>query len=65
MGYFVPHVLANSLRREIIVRDLSDNCDFVNTFEPYPAIDRPQLRDPVFLKFRDNHYDALLPVQCM
>jgi hypothetical protein len=29
MGYFVLHVLANFLRREIVVPDLSDNCDFV------------------------------------
>jgi hypothetical protein len=62
MGYFMPHVLAHILRREIIVRDLTNNCDFVNIFEPYPAIDRPQLRDPVFLEFCDNHNDALLPV---
>jgi hypothetical protein len=44
MGFFVPHVLANILKREIIVRDLSKNCDFVTKFEPYPAIDREQLR---------------------
>ena len=63
MGFFMHHVLANILKREIIVRDLSGGCDLVTKIEPYPAIDPQQLRHPVFLKFCDNHYDALLPAQ--
>ena len=63
MGFFMQHVLANILKREIIVRDLSGGCDLVTKIEPYPAIDPQQLRHPVFLKFCDNHYDALLPAQ--
>ena len=43
MGYFVPHVLANILRREIIVRDLTNNCDFVNIVEAYLAIDSSKI----------------------
>jgi hypothetical protein len=47
MDFFEPHVLANILKRKIIVRDLSENCDFVTNFEPYPAIDREKLRHRV------------------
>ena len=62
MGDFMPHVLAYLLKREIIVRDLTNGFDAVVTkYEPVPAIDRQQLRNPIFLQFRKDHYDALLP----
>ena len=61
MGDFMPYVLANLLRRNIIVRDLTNGFDYVTKYVPVPAIDPQQLRGPIFLQFRKDHYDALLP----